>query len=167
MLELVKSKRRWEWMACGKHPVAGDYFRTGANTSVFDAFSNWVETGFHQCNGKIGQQVYSWRFWAKGYEKEALICGVVRDSSDRLGRPYPLLVMGSGPVKGLKQRWSLLPTFCDDAWRQMENISTKRFEDISSAKGKTALRDQMLERINGMLARGQITNIYFKEFVVQ
>jgi flagellar FliL protein len=46
-------------------------------------------------------------------------------------------------------------------------LPTKRFEDISSAHGKSALRDQMLERINGMLARGQITNIYFKEFVVQ
>jgi flagellar FliL protein len=46
-------------------------------------------------------------------------------------------------------------------------LPTKRFEDISSAQGKTALRDQILERINGMLARGQITNIYFKEFVVQ
>ena len=46
-------------------------------------------------------------------------------------------------------------------------LPTKSFEDISSAKGKTALRDEMLERINGMLARGQITNIYFKEFVVQ
>jgi len=46
-------------------------------------------------------------------------------------------------------------------------LPTKRFEDISSAQGKTALRDQMLEKINGMLARGQITNIYFKEFVVQ
>ena len=46
-------------------------------------------------------------------------------------------------------------------------LPTKHFEDISSAKGKTTLRDQMLERINGMLARGQITNIYFKEFVIQ
>ena len=46
-------------------------------------------------------------------------------------------------------------------------LPTKRFTDISSAKGKTALRDQMQERINGLLARGQITNIYFKEFVVQ
>ena len=46
-------------------------------------------------------------------------------------------------------------------------LPTKRFEDISSARGKTALRDEMLEKINGMLARGQITNIYFKEFVVQ
>ena len=46
-------------------------------------------------------------------------------------------------------------------------LPTKRFEDISSERGKTALRDQMLARINGMLARGQITNIYFKEFVIQ
>ena len=46
-------------------------------------------------------------------------------------------------------------------------LPTKRFEDISSAKGKTDLRDQMLASINGLLARGQITNIYFKEFVVQ
>jgi len=46
-------------------------------------------------------------------------------------------------------------------------LPTKRFDDISSAKGKTALRDQMLERINDLLARGRVTNIYFKEFVVQ
>jgi flagellar FliL protein len=46
-------------------------------------------------------------------------------------------------------------------------LPTKRFEDISTAKGKAALRDQMLERINGLLAGGRITNIYFKEFVVQ
>ncbi len=46
-------------------------------------------------------------------------------------------------------------------------LPTKRFDDISSAKGKTALRDQMLERINGLVVRGKVTNIYFKEFVVQ
>lgn len=46
-------------------------------------------------------------------------------------------------------------------------LPTKRFEDISSEQGKTALRDQMLNRINDMLAKGKITNIYFKEFVVQ
>ena len=46
-------------------------------------------------------------------------------------------------------------------------LPTKRFDDISSAKGKTTLRDQMLERINGLVVRGKVTNIYFKEFVVQ
>ena len=46
-------------------------------------------------------------------------------------------------------------------------LSTKHFEDIRTAKGKTALRDQMQEKINDLLARGQVTNIYYKEFVVQ
>ena len=46
-------------------------------------------------------------------------------------------------------------------------LPTKRFEDISTVQGKTALREQIQEAINGFLAKGKITNIYFKEFVVQ
>ncbi len=46
-------------------------------------------------------------------------------------------------------------------------LPTKRFEDISTVQGKTALRDEMLATLNGYLAQGKITNIYFKEFVVQ
>ena len=46
-------------------------------------------------------------------------------------------------------------------------LPTKRFEDISTVQGKTTLRDQIMEAINGFLAQGKITNIFFKEFVVQ
>ena len=46
-------------------------------------------------------------------------------------------------------------------------LPTKRFEDISTVQGKTALRDEVLETLNGFLAQGKIVNIYFKEFVVQ
>ena len=46
-------------------------------------------------------------------------------------------------------------------------LPSKRFEDISSVEGKIALRDQILETLNGFLTLGKITNIYFKEFVVQ
>jgi flagellar FliL protein len=46
-------------------------------------------------------------------------------------------------------------------------LPTKRFEDISTVQGKTALRDEIVETLNGYLAQGKITNIYFKEFVVQ
>jgi len=46
-------------------------------------------------------------------------------------------------------------------------LPTKRFEDISPAAGKTALRDEIREKLNSFLALGQVTNIYFKEFVVQ
>jgi flagellar FliL protein len=46
-------------------------------------------------------------------------------------------------------------------------LPSKRFEDISTVQGKTALRDEMLEALNGYLGQGKIINIYFKEFVVQ
>ena len=46
-------------------------------------------------------------------------------------------------------------------------LPTKRFEDISTVQGKTELRDEVLETLNGFLVQGKITNIYFKEFVVQ
>jgi flagellar FliL protein len=46
-------------------------------------------------------------------------------------------------------------------------LPTKRFEDISTVQGKIALRDEVLETLNGFLAQGKIINIYFKEFVVQ
>jgi flagellar FliL protein len=46
-------------------------------------------------------------------------------------------------------------------------LPSKRFEDISPVDGKIALRDEILQTVNGYLSQGEITNIYFKEFVVQ
>ena len=46
-------------------------------------------------------------------------------------------------------------------------LSTKSFEDINSVAGKITLRDEIQDKINGYLALGKITNVYFKEFVVQ
>ena len=46
-------------------------------------------------------------------------------------------------------------------------LPSKRFDDISTVDGKIALRDEILETLNGFLTQGQITKIYFKEFVVQ
>jgi flagellar FliL protein len=46
-------------------------------------------------------------------------------------------------------------------------LPAKRFEDISSAEGKVLLRNEIIEKLNSFLAKGQVSNIYFKEFVVQ
>jgi flagellar FliL protein len=46
-------------------------------------------------------------------------------------------------------------------------LPTKRFEDINSADGKISLRNEMVEELNRFLTTGRISNIYFKEFVVQ
>ena len=46
-------------------------------------------------------------------------------------------------------------------------LPSKRFEDITSVEGKIALRDEILDALNGILTQGQVSKIYFKEFVVQ
>ena len=46
-------------------------------------------------------------------------------------------------------------------------LPTKRVEDLSSVEGKTSLRDEILGKVNSFLAQGKVTNIYFKEFVIQ
>ena len=46
-------------------------------------------------------------------------------------------------------------------------LPNKRFDDISTAEGKTALRTELIEGMNGFLSQGKVTKIYFKEFVVQ
>jgi flagellar protein FliL len=46
-------------------------------------------------------------------------------------------------------------------------LPAKQYADISSAQGKIDLRDELIARVNSILRRGSVTNIYFTEFVVQ
>ena len=46
-------------------------------------------------------------------------------------------------------------------------LPTKTYDDISTTSGKTALRDELIVRLNSFLKTGQIKTIYFSEFVVQ
>jgi flagellar FliL protein len=46
-------------------------------------------------------------------------------------------------------------------------LPSKRFADIASMEGKTALRDEIIGKLNGLFPENVITNIFFTEFVVQ
>lgn len=132
MLELVKSKRSWNWAAWGKHPVVRDYFRVGSDNPLLKAFFDWVETGHSMLCPKRdhSSNCYSWRFWARGSEKNNIVCGVVRDSGDSLGRSYPLLIIGTGPLQKWDDHWDVLPLACEKAWSHLEYLITKRFLDF-------------------------------------
>ena len=84
----------WRFAAFGKHPGAKDYIRLGSTTPMLEGIADWVDKGYAGIEGKKKgmADAASWRFWSKGFGPGALVCGVVRDSADRLGRPYPLLV---------------------------------------------------------------------------
>lgn len=46
-------------------------------------------------------------------------------------------------------------------------LSTKKFNDVNSMEGKIRLRDEIIEKVNTLLTKGQLTNIFFTEFVIQ
>ncbi len=46
-------------------------------------------------------------------------------------------------------------------------LSSKSLEEISTAKGKDKLKEQIVDQLNMRLRDGRINNVYFTEFVVQ
>ncbi|HHO75383.1 MAG TPA: DUF2094 domain-containing protein [Deltaproteobacteria bacterium] len=131
MLGSIKSDTPWVWGAKGKHPVAKDYIAIGDQTPLLMAFSDWMESGYAKTD-HIDSALFSWRFWAKGVNKNDLVCGLIRDSHDSFGRPYPFLVMGTGPLPGWEDRWELLPYILENAWTRLEYFSTKKTTDYSA-----------------------------------
>lgn len=131
---LLDYTQYWQWSAYGKHPMVMDYFYIGKSDPIMKAFSDWVEKGYQDMALKKtpATSLCSWRFWAKVPKKDTLLCGLLKDSSDRSGRPYPLLIMGAGPLKVWESHWDLLPFACERVWSQIENLSTKMFQDLKT-----------------------------------
>lgn len=46
-------------------------------------------------------------------------------------------------------------------------ISSKNMKELQAIEGKIALRNELIMRINKILTKGKIRNIYFTEFVIQ
>jgi flagellar FliL protein len=57
-----------------------------------------------------------------------------------------------------------MPMIRDDV---ISLLSSKSFEDISTEPGKRELKKAILERVNRNLDGGQVTRVFFTEFVVQ
>lgn len=123
----------WVWAAAGKHPVVKDYISLGQETQVFRIFSRWVEEGYSRVKETAGQR--SWRFFTRGLKPEELACGLVKDSHDKAGRPFPLIMIGYGRIDAWQHRWELLPLVFDSIWERMEFISVKRVFDLEELKG--------------------------------
>ncbi len=128
----MKTNLSWQWSIYGKHPIAPDFFKLGEETPLFKLFSDWMEKGYQMYlqKGAPTRNLYSWRFWARGSQKEHLVCGVIKDSSDRLGRCFPLLILGAGVLPGWEEHWELLPLACENAWSQIEYFSTFSGSDL-------------------------------------
>jgi len=133
MLGLGKSRSTWNWVAHGKHPCARDYVTIGRDDALSQAFSGWMDKGYEAMGAAIKKDnmARSWRFWAKPPKGDLLVVGIVRDSCDAIGRPYPLMMIGTGSIPEWQNRWHLLPYACNGTWTQMEQLAARRYEDTS------------------------------------
>lgn len=132
MLDSLEDGQNWQWAAFGKHPTAKDYFRLGEETPFVEGLFGWVENGYQLLTARENgaPDFCSWRFWAREAGKNTLVCGVLRVSSDSLGRPYPLVIMGSGTLKNWQENWDLIPLAAERTWRQIEYLAANLFTDF-------------------------------------
>ena len=131
MLGSIKPTSSWQLTICGKHPVAKDYFQSGSQDALLMAFSNWIEKGYRLLKDKQKSEgLVSWRFWAKGIKKDEIVCGVVKDNSDRIGRPFPILIAAIGILDDWKKHWELLPFALEKTMNQIEYLCAKRYHNF-------------------------------------
>jgi type VI secretion system protein VasJ len=128
----VMMSAKWFWFATGKHPSASDYFRVGSDFSMARKLAGWVEAGY----GGISTQGFSatalkaWRFWTGGPDRGQICTGILRDSADQFGRPYPLMIAGAGPLQGWEEAWDLVPIVLENNWQRMERLATRSFGEL-------------------------------------
>ena len=130
MFGLIKEQNRWDFAAFGKHPLTGDYLSLGSTTPLLTGFSLWMEQGYSRLpREKRARTDLFWRFWAKGPNSK-LVLGILKSSTDKLGREYPLLIIGEGKALDMAANWDLIPFACEKTWRFLEKVSVKKWATI-------------------------------------
>jgi len=119
---LVSSK--WKWRMSGKHPSAKDFIILGNEVPLLEGITKWIETSYEKILSKRTNHLtyLSYRFWMKSPEKHYFICGLVKDSCDKIGRSYPMTIIGTGFMKYWEQNLDLIPFSCEKTWLQMESV---------------------------------------------
>lgn len=74
-----------------------DYFSIGEQTHFVVAYRKWVTFGYQNYinNEGFGKKVCSYRVWSKGDTTTSLAVGLLQSSAENLGRPFPLLLIGT------------------------------------------------------------------------
>ena len=139
MLGISKKKVMVEFSAHGKHPAFNDYFNLNTGSPLANALSGWVEKG-----AKLGgtsrknEKIRSFRFWVRGMNKGELGIGIVRDSSDSLGRTYPLIIMAQGSGRDWEKRWPYVFNHFDSVFRAFEEMTAARYDSFKAFETRLA-----------------------------
>ena len=137
MLGIGSSKPNFELVAHGKHPAFDDYFSLNTDSPLAKALSAWVENGAKlNGNNPKNKLIRSYRFWVRGIKKGEIVLGIIRDSSDRMGRFYPLLLLAKGIVKNWEEHWNYIFKRFDTIFRALEEVAASRYENFREFETK-------------------------------
>ncbi|MGB4220849.1 MAG: type VI secretion system protein TssA [Smithellaceae bacterium] len=130
----------WSYALIGKHPVARDYIEIGEKIPVLEELSGILDAAYARISSgpELKGEFTSWRFWFGGSAKDVLVCGIMRESSDAMGRPYPLVIAWSGLLKDWELYWDLLPMACDSIWGRFEYLATHKYDNIKKMQADLA-----------------------------
>lgn len=132
MREQVNSRQPWLWFATGKHPAAADYFRIGAELPLMRALAQWISGGYRLIDPRAGATGghCSWRFWLGVPRTHWVVGGLIRDSSDRIGRMFPLAIMATGELRDWQDHWEQLPEVFDLTWSRIEYLAARSLSGV-------------------------------------
>lgn len=121
----LKRNKGWSGFIFGKHPSFKDFLRLGQETPLTTGLARWVEGGYRHLSRKdLKGASVSWRFWCRG-GKDLLLCGLLKDSADALGRPFPLLLILSWKLTGWEKSWEKLVSVLEETWRELERLAAR------------------------------------------
>ena len=147
MLEIADTNYQFKISAFGKHPAFDDFFSIQVESAIARALAAWIEKAAAQTPPAHRKNTScSYRFWTKGIKNYDLVLGLVRDSSDRMGRPYPLLITAGVAIKNWQKTWQYIFTAFDSVFRTFEASATGRYDDFKSF-------ESALQNINGQVVK--------------
>jgi type VI secretion system protein VasJ len=124
----------WHWNAFGKHPATKDYFSIGEDHLLFKAMADWVKSGYEALGPASksydSENARAYRFWGRGPKRHTVSVGILKDSCDLIGRPYPLLLVGTGILERWEAHWDLLPFAFESTWGHLEYVAAKRLQSL-------------------------------------
>ncbi len=130
MLGIDRRRLKLDIAACGKHPAFSDYIRVNTDLPLVNALASWVDAGMRSggVDSKKNRGIHSFRFWTMGAHKQSLIVGIIKDSSDSLGRTYPLLIMGQAHMKDKNRFWHTVFDRFGQVFRAFEEMTAARYD---------------------------------------
>ncbi len=130
MFGIRRKKRGLSAYLWGKHPSFRDFVEAGSPALISKAMRQWLDTNFSRQAGRIKERGFSgisWRFFIRGLERGQAAAGILMESSDSIGRAYPLLLIMEGQLAEGDSQVTGCIAALEPMWQAMEQMAAASY----------------------------------------